>query len=827
MPAQLTRPAPTAAPQAVRALLDGVRTGHPHLLVRGVSGTGKSALLALVREQVSGSVVTEASADPAPGSAVIVDDAHLLPATALTALTTLADRPDLTVVVATEPRLQNAALRALTGALDGTVPLGTLTVHEIAKRADSVLGANLPAQLVAAVHRLTGGLPRYVDAALVSLGGAPASTAADRTIAAAVAGCHAEVLAGTDADLLCALAVAMAGAGLDADELAQTLALTGDAGRDLVDRARGCGLLQQSDTLLASASEPLRAALGPQRVTSLHLDALRAKRALGGLDLSAARAFAAAGAVDPMLAEYLCGQGDLAEPRLASALYGDAVTAGAESGALTLRRAEAAGLSGDLDAAARFADELLERSADAPAPDVAAAVRIAASVAAHQGMLERSADLYEWLGSERTGPDRPIAEMVLLAAGRPAAADALTGGAAGAPPTSTAAAETLLAQGLRQSLTDTAPIAMNSLARGVSLSANASRTRLLPDSGAALTALAAMHCGDLGRARSVLARTIETDGVDDLGRVRHLLLTAWVSMLCGDLEAAARTVDSVPTGPRPQENTGLRPRDALFAAALRVGLARRTGDIGSLRRSWDDAQTVVAEHSVDLLSLLPLGELWLAAARLGETDRVAHLVGQARELLTRLGEPTLWGTPLHWYGVQAAIITETPADLVPHAHALGVAAETSSYAAGLARAGRAWLRILQGEIDVAEVEAAATALGGTGLPWDGARLASEAALRVTDTTAATALLQVARALRPAGTAAGAPAAAREMGATLTERESDVARLLVTGLTYRDIGARLFISAKTVEHHVARIRRRLGAQSRAEMLSMLRAMGNGR
>jgi DNA-binding CsgD family transcriptional regulator len=65
-----------------------------------------------------------------------------------------------------------------------------------------------------------------------------------------------------------------------------------------------------------------------------------------------------------------------------------------------------------------------------------------------------------------------------------------------------------------------------------------------------------------------------------------------------------------------------------------------------------------------------------------------------------------------------------------------------------------------------------------------------------------------------------------VGATLTERESDVARLLVTGLTYRDIGSRLFISAKTVEHHVARIRRRLGAQSRAEMLSMLRAMGHG-
>jgi len=66
---------------------------------------------------------------------------------------------------------------------------------------------------------------------------------------------------------------------------------------------------------------------------------------------------------------------------------------------------------------------------------------------------------------------------------------------------------------------------------------------------------------------------------------------------------------------------------------------------------------------------------------------------------------------------------------------------------------------------------------------------------------------------------GAPAP----GGALSEREREVAELLLLGMPYRDIGAQLFISAKTVEHHVARIRRRLGAESRSEMLSMLRAM----
>jgi DNA-binding CsgD family transcriptional regulator len=61
------------------------------------------------------------------------------------------------------------------------------------------------------------------------------------------------------------------------------------------------------------------------------------------------------------------------------------------------------------------------------------------------------------------------------------------------------------------------------------------------------------------------------------------------------------------------------------------------------------------------------------------------------------------------------------------------------------------------------------------------------------------------------------------GSPLSDREREVAELLLLGMPYRDIGGQLFISAKTVEHHVARIRRRLGAGSRSEMLSMLRAM----
>jgi DNA-binding CsgD family transcriptional regulator len=57
---------------------------------------------------------------------------------------------------------------------------------------------------------------------------------------------------------------------------------------------------------------------------------------------------------------------------------------------------------------------------------------------------------------------------------------------------------------------------------------------------------------------------------------------------------------------------------------------------------------------------------------------------------------------------------------------------------------------------------------------------------------------------------------------LSEREREVAKLVVSGQTYREIGGRLFISAKTVEHHVSRMRQRLGASNRSELLARLRA-----
>jgi DNA-binding NarL/FixJ family response regulator len=60
---------------------------------------------------------------------------------------------------------------------------------------------------------------------------------------------------------------------------------------------------------------------------------------------------------------------------------------------------------------------------------------------------------------------------------------------------------------------------------------------------------------------------------------------------------------------------------------------------------------------------------------------------------------------------------------------------------------------------------------------------------------------------------------------LTEREQEVLRLLAQGLTNREIGARLFLSAKTVEHHVGAVLRKLGVKTRTEAATVV-ARGRG-
>ncbi|MGC9498919.1 response regulator [Streptomyces sp. WG7] len=71
--------------------------------------------------------------------------------------------------------------------------------------------------------------------------------------------------------------------------------------------------------------------------------------------------------------------------------------------------------------------------------------------------------------------------------------------------------------------------------------------------------------------------------------------------------------------------------------------------------------------------------------------------------------------------------------------------------------------------------------------------------------------------------ANRPGAARPLE-SLTERETEIARLVAKGLTNAEIGAELFISAGTAKTHIANIQRKLDARNRVGIAAWV--WGNG-
>jgi DNA-binding CsgD family transcriptional regulator len=439
-------------------------------------------------------------------------------------------------------------------------------------------------------------------------------------------------------------------------------------------------------------------------------------------------------------------------------------------------------------------------------------------------------------------------------------------------PTLLAGAESLLAGGVYDTIAGSPTAALSQLARAAALLEPSGATVLLPDTPAALGALVAAHCGELDVAQSVLDRAVATGLGGRLAAARHRLLQAWVAMSRGatqtaralltEVDAAAESGAGAATGSGPGR---LEPRDELVAAALEVGLARRAGDLAALMPAWGRAREAIVRHPVDLYVLQPLGELIVASARLREQAWVRPHLEEAHALLGALGYPPLWSVSLYWSELHAAMAAENWPEAQRQAEALEAAAASggSRYAMAMAVAARSWLAVLHGDVDQAAVESAARGLHAVGLSWEGGKLAGQGAIRTTDRRAMTALLQCARGLQssahatdsaadratgpatpPPGPPSSAPGQAAppsapgsrpappaaprpepgadpEQSGALSDREVEVATLVLEGLTYKQIGERLFISAKTVEHHVARMRQRLGSTSRTELMAHLR------
>jgi DNA-binding CsgD family transcriptional regulator len=752
----------------------------PARVVRGAvvapAGYGKSTALAALAEahraigrQVR---VFDLGCAPADDAVLLVDDAHLLGQDAVERLASLMGAGGVGVLLAARPWPRPAGLTSLVDSLD-VIRLAAWPAGRVGARlADHGLGDR--SGLAEFVHAQTGGVPGLVD----RIAGALATTS---------------TLAGPVRHELPEAAVA---------DMIDRLTALGDAERDLL----------------------VAADLAGDTGTGPHPDLLT--------DLLAGDRQAVADATDAIAAHGLLdGAGrllPLVRLALRSAVPADrraAVRQGLASAQLTRGAAwaEQVALTGDLDTALRTTDQVLG------APDNgggAEAARVAGAALAHRGQLARGAELLTWAGTELA---IAFAVPALIGTGRFDAARAmLAGPAPTGPPILLPTAANLVATGVHISVTGSPTEALTHLVNAAALLETADSDTLLPDTPAAIAALVAVGVGEFAVAESVLERA-ELAGTGGIPfALRHPLLRAWVALTRGNLTTARERLHAAsaiaPPGSAPT------PRDWMFAIAVEVGLARRSGDLTGLGHAWGRACDAVLRHPVDLYTVAPLGEFLVAAARLGQADRMGDHLAAVRAVLAGCANPPLWTAGLVWHELQAAVVAQDAEATSAKADELAALAGQHRFHDVLAAAARCWLTVLIGQVDPDETEAAAMGLHTAGLAWDAGRLAGQAALRTTNRSATVNLLEFARALTSAPThthtdavAVAASVTGAEPKSLLSDREQEVARLVLDGLTYREVGEALFISPKTVEHHIARIRQRLGSTSRRDLLARLRTL----
>jgi DNA-binding CsgD family transcriptional regulator len=836
--------------------------------VVGPGSTGKSVLLdALAREyQKAGATVVRGSSAARlqidtldPGEPVMVDDAHQLDLTALNELRALAEQDTARLVVAYRPWPRSRELSALGASLArrrSPVILGHLDRGAVGARITTRVKCTPPDSLIDLVHQQSGGLPSLVGLitqALQDTGRFDPRRPEDFrgpdrvNVSPGLAERLRYQLEALDPEIYRLLQAMAVGAAVDPEVLTPLLDADPATLTDTVQATLATGLLTEAGELIPFVRNIVLRLMPmlqtrdlQQRLANIQLDQ-------GGSVLAAGRQLLGTGASGSRVAAVLERAGDEAlrqSPALAAELFAGTIDAGASAQALASRHAQAVALAGDLDQALRLADQVVS---DPAAPDREQGIRVVAAVLAQRGLPARSAELYCSLPADGAGSPL-LAVPALIGIGELARAqEVLAAASTGATPSAglLAGAEILMARGMLATTIGTTTSALSQLARAALLLEPAGETVLLPDTPAALTAVVALQSGELTVADAALRSAVAAKLGGRPAHSRHMLLHGWVAMARGKLDVAHRALDWAD-----RQGSSLEPRDELVAATLAVGLARRENDPAALSSAWRRARCALVRHPIDLYVLQPLGELAIAAARLSEREWITPHLKEAENLLDQLGNPRLWAVPLHWYELHAAIILEDQLEAQRRAAALTDAVSSSPYAAALAVAASSWLQVAYNEIDPDAVQAAARGLHNVGLGWEAAQLAGQAATRTTDRRAMTALLNCARALHgglpsalenspasrteldriPANTEepgrVAAPAAndrAAENRSILSEREIEVGQLILAGLTHKQIGERLFISAKTVEHHMSRIRQRLGVANRTELFGRLRSV----
>lgn len=357
-----------------------------------------------------------------------------------------------------------------------------------------------------------------------------------------------------------------------------------------------------------------------------------------------------------------------------------------------------------------------------------------------------------------------------------------------------------------------------------------------------LGTLGAVVLGDLPAAATLTAQAEEHGSGGPGESLTHRLLGAYGALMGGDYTPTLDVLrvhapegasglstgsgdDGGPTAAQEAAAAGTDPdahlaqRDRLLLAALEAAIARRSGDTGRLRTAWARAEQALLRPSTSWLYADFLIEILACGARLDAYDRATPIVQAVLEQTAELpadGPAPVMG---QWLRLQVAIAADDNDEVEAAAEVMAKLLPNDRRSRARVAAAGAWADVMARTATEGSLGPVADALMACGENWEASRLLGQAALDETDPQAARRLLERARATGVDSIEEGTTDGLASLG--LSEREAEVAVLVAEGRTHKEIGAQLYISPKTVEHHVAKIRQKLGATSRAELLSIVR------
>ena len=308
--------------------------------------------------------------------------------------------------------------------------------------------------------------------------------------------------------------------------------------------------------------------------------------------------------------------------------------------------------------------------------------------------------------------------------------------------------------------------------------------------------------------------------------VHSVLLEIWR----GDFRAASVIADD--TLERAQQLGGDVP---LFVAlTIRAALASYAGRENDTRRDTADALTASLRSGANLMAVWTLTTLGFLEVSLGNYEAALAAIGP---LLTRLER-----APRATEIVFAAFLPDAVEALVGLRRVLDAERLVTVLETNGARLGRPWMLAVggrcrammlaaEGDVDAAIVAAEQAMAEHDRLPMPFERARTQLLLgqlqrraRRRD-VATTTLREALSAFEAMGTPLWAHRAEAELArmsvnpnrtGDLTPSEHRVAELAASGMTNRDVATALFISPKTVEANLARVYRKLGIESRAEL-----------